>query len=503
MYQLAASMYLLLPSLHEIWESILSVIRTMKVVDFIDIAVLSYIIYYFFKLIRETRAGQLTKGIFFLALAYVVAQMAGMKAIPYLLESLFRIGLLAILIVFQPEVRRAVENLGHSRLGLSSLGLFGASDEVEAKWRVAVDAICDACVELSETCTGALIVIEQQTRLGEQIETGVIVNAAPSKQLFGNIFFKNTPLHDGAVIMRDGMVLAAACFLPKPQKEELINKKLGSRHRAAIGMSENSDAIVIVVSEESGAISVAENGRLTRNYTRERLHNFLLERLVDQPKRSLRDLLNGKPVGEDVTVDEAVQAQMAPEEAEAVWREAINVICTSCENLGKVHAGALIAIEQQTRLDKQIGSGSVLRADPSWLLFESIFGTNAPLREGAVVMRSGEVYAAACTLPLYRGDAPEGKTYSSRQRAALGMSSESDAIVIAVSEESGAIFVAENGRLTAGYTKDKLRKLLFDRLVFHRRPEPQEEKPVQKPSVKKKPVESAGKEEQHEEGKAS
>ena len=119
-------------------------------------------------------------------------------------------------------------------------------------------------------------------RLGEQIETGTILEAAPSKEIFGNIFYPKTPLHDGAVIMRDGMILAAACFLPKPQKDELINKKLGSRHRAAIGMSENSDAVVIVVSEETGQISVAMNGVLTRDYTRDKLKMLLLNEVIEQ-----------------------------------------------------------------------------------------------------------------------------------------------------------------------------------------------------------------------------
>ncbi|MBR7039869.1 MAG: diadenylate cyclase CdaA [Oscillospiraceae bacterium] len=269
-----------------IWESLYSVIRTMSGWDILDIAMLTYVIYYFFKLMRETRAGQLFKGIAFLLLVYLFGKVVELKAITYLLERLFSFGILALLIVFQPEVRRAVEKLGHSRFGLSALGLIGSNDEITERWRVAIEEICDACVELSATCTGALIVIEQQTRLGEQIENGTIVNAIPSKELFGNIFYPKTPLHDGAVIMRDGLVLAAACFLPKPQKEELINKKLGSRHRAAIGMSENSDAVVIVVSEETGQISVAENGTLTRNLTREKLHSLLTDRLIPKQNES-------------------------------------------------------------------------------------------------------------------------------------------------------------------------------------------------------------------------
>ncbi len=287
-------------SLNDIMESIYSVLRTVEPVDFLDIALLSYLIYFVFKFIRETRAGQLIKGIVFLVVAYAVSSAIELKAITYLLEQTFSIGILAIMIIFQPEIRRAVEKIGHTQFGLKSLGFGTTSDEVTAKWETAIDAICDSCVELSATCTGALIVIEQQTKLGEQIENGTRLNAQPSKELFGNIFYPKTPLHDGAVIMRDGMILAAACFLPKPQKEELINKKLGSRHRAAIGMSENSDALVIVVSEETGQISVAENGALTRNFTHDKLHHLLTERLIPKQqdgKRRLTSRLRGKGKG--------------------------------------------------------------------------------------------------------------------------------------------------------------------------------------------------------------
>lgn len=296
MQMLSFSSFALLPTFHELWESVVSVIQTMKPVDFIDIAVLSYIIYYFFTLIRETRAGQLAKGIVFLVIAYIIAHLVGMKAIPYMLETLAQSSLLAILIVFQPEVRRAVEKLGHSRFGLNSLGLIGSSEAVEKQWREAIDAVCSACMDMSATRTGALIVFERQTRLGEQLSNGTILNATPSKELFGQIFYKNTPLHDGAVILRDGMVLAAACYLPTPERNSIINKKFGARHRAAIGMSENSDAIIVVVSEETGSISVAENGDLQEDFTWKRLQAYLLERMLEQTKKkhTLRDLLTRK-----------------------------------------------------------------------------------------------------------------------------------------------------------------------------------------------------------------
>lgn len=258
--------------------------------DIIDIAVLSYLIYKLIQFMRETRAGGLFKGVVVLLLCYFVARIAKMKALMFILDKAFDVGLLAIIILFQPELRRTLEKVGHSKLSklpvLNQLGGAAETSETAAKWAYAIDAICDACEDLSATTTGALIVIERETKLGEQISNGTILNATPSKEVFGNIFYPKTPLHDGAVIMRDGIILAAACFLPKPGNEELINKALGSRHRAAIGMSENSDAIIVVVSEETGAISIAENGELTRGYSRDTLKKTLRGKLLpEKPPR--------------------------------------------------------------------------------------------------------------------------------------------------------------------------------------------------------------------------
>ena len=253
--------------------------------DLLDIAVLAVIIYKGITIVKETRAGGLLKGVAVLIAAYAIMEFFEMKAMAYIMKNLFSIGLLAIVILFQPELRRTIEKMGRSKITkipvISSIGSDN-NDAVTAKWNTAIEAVCDACEDLSATTTGALIVIERESKLGEQIDTGTILNAVPSKELFGNIFFKNTPLHDGAVIMRDGIVLAAACFLPKPQKEESINKQLGSRHRAAIGMSENSDAIVIAVSEETGVISVAENGSLERGFSRDSLKKYLRSKLIPE-----------------------------------------------------------------------------------------------------------------------------------------------------------------------------------------------------------------------------
>lgn len=269
-------------ALNSVWNVILSITP----IDIVDMVLLTYLVYLFIKLMRETRAGQLIKGIVLFIIAYLISKNVGLKAITYLIDRMLDIGLVALIVMFQPELRRALEKVGRTQLGVRLFGLGETVDEVTSKWSYAINAICDSCAELSATCTGALIVIERQTKLGEQIDTGTIMHAAPSKELFGNIFYPKTPLHDGAVIMRDGEILAAACFLPKPSKEELINKKLGSRHRAAIGMSEVSDAIVVVVSEETGQISVAENGVLERDYTKDKLKQHLMEQMLPKPSDS-------------------------------------------------------------------------------------------------------------------------------------------------------------------------------------------------------------------------
>lgn len=258
------------------FHAISNVLLSIGIIDIIDILLLSYLMYAVLKLIRETRAGQLMKGVMVLGIAYLVSDAVGLKSISFITEKTLSVGLLAIIILFQPELRRALEKFGRNAFRVN---LF-SEDRAEANWNYAIPIICESVTALSETNTGALIVIERSTKLGEQLSSGTILNAKPSPQLFGNIFYPKTPLHDGAVIMRSGMILAAACFLPRPQKDEFIDKALGTRHRAAIGMSENSDAIVIVVSEETGQISVAENGVLTRNYTADSLEQLLRNALI-------------------------------------------------------------------------------------------------------------------------------------------------------------------------------------------------------------------------------
>ena len=288
----------LLYYLTDIWNSLVSVFRSITFVDVLDIIFLAVILYWVIKLVRETRAEQLVKGLVVLAAVLFILYQFEFKAMRVISEMLVNVGLIAFIVMFQPELRRALEKVGRSKV-MKPMLLFDSATAQEDHDRDtrAVEQISLACEKLSRTATGALIVIERQTKLGEQIETGTVINAIPSEELFRNIFFPNTPLHDGAVIIRNGMIYAAGCFLPKPSKEELINKELGSRHRAAIGMSEVSDAIIIVVSEETGMISIAENGRLERGFDKEKLRKYLRGRLllnVSEQKKSRDKKKNDK-----------------------------------------------------------------------------------------------------------------------------------------------------------------------------------------------------------------
>ena len=268
--------HMIVSYLAQCWEAIQLAIGDFNIFrDTIDIALIAYIIYKGIQIIRETRASQLVKGILLLAGLYIVVYAAQLRTTLWLLNKVIEMGILIIFIVFQPELRSILERAGRTNLSVFPFSHSENSLRQATIWGEPIDVVCEAAQRLSITATGALIVIKREVKLGDQIRTGVVVDAVPSVELIGNIFFKNSPLHDGAMIMRDGKVYAAGCFLPKPKQEQDIDKSLGSRHRAAIGISEVSDSLTIVVSEETGGISLAVNGRLIRNLSVEKLHQTL------------------------------------------------------------------------------------------------------------------------------------------------------------------------------------------------------------------------------------
>lgn len=255
-----------------IWNAFLSLISTFGFSDGLDVLIVSFLIYGFIKLIRETRAEQLVKGIIVLLVAYGISRQLNLGMLSALLSNFFQFSFLAILVVFQPELRRALEYLGRSKIGdyWSINSMIGDEDTYVQKMRNVINVVVDSVLIFSEAKVGALIVFERKTRLGEIIDTGTLVKAEPSIELISNIFYNKAPLHDGAMIVKDGLIYAGGCILPLTRNEGLGNE-LGTRHRAAIGISENSDAAAIIVSEETGKISIALNGKLKQGFSRETL----------------------------------------------------------------------------------------------------------------------------------------------------------------------------------------------------------------------------------------
>ena len=259
-----------------LWDTFVALIHTFSLSDALDVLLVSFIIYNGIKLIRETRAEQLVKGIIILMGVYAASVVIHLNMMRTLLDYFFNFTIIALLVIFQPEIRRALEQIGRSKLG-GKYWFQMSSEEAEKalqKKRKCLNAVVEASGKFQKSKTGALMVFEMQTKLGDIIDTGTIVNAEPSVPLIGNIFWNKAPLHDGAMVIRDGVIYAAGCILPLT-KSDTVSVDLGTRHRAAIGMSENSDAVVVVVSEETGQISIAVNGVLTRNYTRETLQSAL------------------------------------------------------------------------------------------------------------------------------------------------------------------------------------------------------------------------------------
>ncbi len=244
-------------------DYVVDTVKEIHITDVLDILVLALIFYYLYSFIRDRRAGKLAVGLALIVVLFFISSAFNMYALRFVFDNFYQVGIIAILIVFQPEMRAALEMVG----GTSLSGLKNITSESGklASLNSQIEGICNAASELSRDKVGALIVIERSTKLGEYIKSGVIVDSVLSPYMLRNIFFNKAPLHDGAVIVREGRIHAAGCFLPLSTKYD-IDKDLGTRHRAAIGLTEISDAVVVVVSEESGVISMSVDGNLKRNY---------------------------------------------------------------------------------------------------------------------------------------------------------------------------------------------------------------------------------------------
>ena len=248
-------------------------LMTIGISDFVDIVIVAYLLYKFIWLARKSNFSNVAKGIVLIIVCLWLSEVLNLTMINYLLRKVLELGLIALLIIFQPELRRLLERLGSTFSNGKALNGTAIND--------VITQTVNACMSMSETHTGALIIFERSVSLTHIISNGTIINSDVSAELLKNIFFKNAPLHDGAVIIRNMKIAAAGCVLPLTDRTNL-NKELGTRHKAGIGMSEKSDAVVVIVSEETGAVSVAIDGMLKRHLTKESLSSILHTELVKE-----------------------------------------------------------------------------------------------------------------------------------------------------------------------------------------------------------------------------
>ena len=275
-------------------NSIIANFQTFKLADLLDIVIIAFLIYQLLGIINRTRAGQLAKGALLVLAVYLVANVLNMRTVTWLLNSLLQVGLLTLVVLFQPEIRRALERMGQTDQW--AYRFFNKSryndTSLKGAWRSAIIAICDAAERFSETKTGALIVLERNTNLSEIVRTGTPVNSAVNLEVLGTIFYEGTPLHDGAAIIENGRIKAAGCVLPLSNNLDL-GKDMGTRHRACLGIAENSDAIAVVVSEETGIISMAKNGVLIRHFDRQTLYTRLVDEMIPKETASEKAAADG------------------------------------------------------------------------------------------------------------------------------------------------------------------------------------------------------------------
>lgn len=272
--------------INSFFDNFLNTILAIKLNDFIDILIVAYIFYKIFMFMKDTRAGQVLKGIVLLLVVTQLSEIFKLHTLNWILLNSLNIGVVATIIIFQPELRAGLEHIGRTKL---SFFYKNQSNIKEEDFNRYIDEIVESLYSLSRQKIGALIIMERQTKLGDIISTGTTLDAQISRQLLINIFIPNTPLHDGAVIIRGNKIKAAACFLPLTQSKDL-SKDLGTRHRSAVGVSEVSDCISLIVSEETGAVSIAKAGKIYRNITKDRMSSILKNnlRIIPQEKSFLK-----------------------------------------------------------------------------------------------------------------------------------------------------------------------------------------------------------------------
>lgn len=279
--------------IEEFFSNLKSQLPTVSLTDILDILVVAVLLFYVINMIRSTSANRIAKAIILLLAATLITELLNLNTVNYLLDRVLQLGFVALLIVFQPELRRLLERVGSRGTVKGLMGLAGAQTQMDSV--EAINQVVQACSAMSEEKVGALIVFERSISLEQIAATGTIVDAAVSQELIRNIFFPKASLHDGGMIINNSRIEAAGCVLPLSDNRSL-STDLGTRHRAGVGMSENCDAVVVIVSEETGAISVAIDGMLKRHLTAQTLKKLLIQELVGEEKSrgGVLDLIKGK-----------------------------------------------------------------------------------------------------------------------------------------------------------------------------------------------------------------
>lgn len=276
----------------EMFQTFLNIVQMIKIWDILDIAIIAYLIYRIITFVKATSSANVLKGIVLLVAVMWISNLLNLSVVSYLLGQTFELGILAVIVLFQPELRGFLEKVGSSNFK-TLIGKKLNPLVIES----AIAQTVMACTDMAKTKTGALIVFERDINLDSYIKSGTVINAEPSAELIKNIFYPKTPLHDGALIVREGRLAGAACMLPLSTNANL-SKDLGMRHRAGVGMSERTDAVVVIVSEETGSISVAVNGMLKRHLATSTFEKLLEYELMPRPeetqkkKRDLKSLLH-------------------------------------------------------------------------------------------------------------------------------------------------------------------------------------------------------------------
>lgn len=416
---------------HNIYANFIATIESITVWDVMDFLLLVAMFFVVIRLMRETRATQLFKGIMLLLVVLLIMAISPLKVTSFLFQNLIQVGLLAVVIVFQPELRRMLEKIGNAKV-------MKVKQLPEQRRERTIQGIADACEQLSRTKTSAVILIEQKDSLDGWIEKSTVINAEPDVQLFCNLFYFKAPMHNTAVVVSNDRIYSAGCVL----KGTNSDSDEEARFEAVKNIVDSTDALAVIASEKTGKLSFLKKGQFTE--------------MVYDPKEKIKiNLRSGMSIAEDEG-----EKNLNFLDTVAAREEAILGIADACERLSRTRTGALIVIERQTKLGDIIEQSTVIDAKPDPDFMCNLFYNKAPLHDGAVIVRGNRLYAAGCFLPMTSKGQYIDSDLGSRHRAAVGMTENSDALVIVVSEETGIISVAESGQLTRSINQQDPRKWL-------------------------------------------